>query len=73
MKTFYIWCEGFQATGQSAGAMLLGYGKGKNLKEACFDLAEKDREFKYYFDEERMTYWGCRLFDNVDDARKSFG
>jgi hypothetical protein len=23
--------------------------------------------------QENMTYWGCRLFDNEADARKSFG
>lgn len=68
-----IWSEGFVATGQSSGAIHHGTAEGKTLKEACINLADQNKEFKEYFNEERMTYWGCKLFDNSVDARKSFG
>lgn len=73
MKEFDIWSEGYVATGQSSGATLLGYAKGEDFVQACVNLAKQDREFASYFDKDRMTYWGCRLFDNSSDARKSFG
>ncbi|MFF2798109.1 hypothetical protein [Lysinibacillus xylanilyticus] len=68
-----IWSEGYKATGQSAGAMCHGEAEGETFKEACVEFASTNKRFKEYFDEERMTYWGCRLFDNSVDARKSFG
>lgn len=73
MKDYDIWCEGYVATGGSSGANLLGHCVGKDLKDACKNLAKKDKEFAIYFDEERMTFWGCRIYDNGADARKSFG
>lgn len=73
MTDFDIWCEGYAATGQSSGATVLGHCEGINFKEACKNLAKKDNEFARYFNEERMTYWGCRLYDNGSDARKSYG
>lgn len=73
MRDFDIWCEGYVATGQSSGAMLLGHAKGEDLKQACINFAKQDKEFAGYFSEDRMTYWGCRIFDNGSDARRSFG
>ena len=72
-KMHEIWCEGYVAIGQNSGAIMLGYSKGKNLKDACINYAKKDSEFAKYFDVDSMTYWGCRIFDNEIDARKSFG
>ncbi|MCA1026984.1 hypothetical protein LCM23_12860 [Cytobacillus kochii] len=73
MKDFDIWCEGYRATGQSGGATLLGHCTGKDLKEACENLAKKDEGFACYFNSEMMTFWGYRIFDNSADARRSFG
>lgn len=73
MVFFDIWCEGFAVTGESGQATLLGCEKGIDLKDACKNLASKDEEFARYFNEDNMTYWGCRIYDNELDARKSFG
>lgn len=73
VKIFDIWCEGFMATGESSGANSLGCCSGKDLKEACINFAKTNKDFANYFNEDRMTYWGCRIFDNEADARKSFG
>ena len=68
-KSFDIWSEGFAITGGSSGAHYHGTTSASSFKEAC------DKYFKgdSLYDSERMTYWGCRLFDNSSDARKSFG
>ena len=73
MKLFEIWCEGHQATGDSSDAGHLGWMVGEDFKDACKNFASIDPAFKRYFDPEHMTYWGCKLFDNEGDARKSFG
>ena len=73
MKLYEIWSEGYRCTGDSGEAMLHGRIKADTFKEACIAFALKDRRFNPYFNPETMTYWGCRLFDNERNARKSFG
>jgi hypothetical protein len=68
-QNFKIWCEGYSCTGEKSEAIYHGVARGKTFKDACM---------KYFsgstcFDSDRMTYWGCRLFDNEAEARKSFG
>ncbi len=70
---FEIWSEGYRATGNSGVATFLGYGEGIDFKCACDDLAKSDLKFKQYYDPLKLTYWGCRLFSNSQDARKFFG
>ena len=78
--------EGFSATGQSSGAQTIngGYDDEVGLIEASsFDEAiikyeqlSNTKVDKYEGDNaKRSKYgiWGCRLFDNELDARKSFG
>jgi hypothetical protein len=75
-KKIEIWSEGYLATGMEgipAPAHLHGVIEAENLREACEKLAEADEGFKGYFNAKNMSYWGCRLFDNEADARKSFG
>jgi hypothetical protein len=72
-RVYDIWTEGFRATGQYGTAMLHKSVKAGSLKEACLKYAQEDTDFEDYFDPERMTYWGCKIFDNESDARKSFG
>lgn len=71
MKTYEIWAEGFAATGQAGPASLLGVGKGDTFQEAVRNWGEEncDPNLDIY----NLTYWGCGLFDNEEDARKSFG
>jgi hypothetical protein len=72
-KEFYIWAEGYRATGQSSGAICLGTAKGVTFQDACKRKASEDARFNSYFNEEHLSYWGCRLFDNESDARRTFG
>jgi hypothetical protein len=72
MKTFDIWAEGFRATGESGGATYFGTAEAPTFKDACILLFE-GRTDRVYFDADRLTYWGCKLFDNETDAQKAFG
>ena len=60
-------------TGESGTATKLGRCKGKTFKEACISWAKQNTAFNKYFNVDKLTYWGCRLFDNESDARKAFG
>ena len=70
---FEIWSEGFAATGERGSAQLVGAASGLTFREACANFALEDEAFAEYFDSERLTFWGCRLFTNENDARRSFG
>lgn len=76
VQTYQIWAEGYSATGQSGTATYMGSASGETFKDAVKELAKRaspeDRAF-YNTDRIQPTYWGCRLFDNEEDARKSFG
>lgn len=70
MQLFEIWMEGFMfSVDEKSGASLCGKIEANNFKEAC-QLFFKDDSL---FNEEQMTHWGCRLFDNETDARKFLG
>lgn len=69
MTLWYIWSEGFAATGQSGSATLHGTRMGETFEEACQALFKDDKTYS----KEKNTLWGCHLFDNESDARKSFG
>lgn len=78
MKTFEIWMEGFAATGQNSGASFHGTRQGETFKEAVDALMEnwskqKPKEVKVNYNPKKLSYWGCRFYDNEVDARKSFG
>lgn len=68
MNKYEIWVEGFLINGGSGRACFYGIHEGKNFKEACI------RCFKDHttFDKDRLTLWGCRIFDNEADARRNF-
>ncbi len=69
-KTFNIWAEGYAVTGQSSGAQKLASSvKAPTFAEACRKHFRNDK----YFDAERLTYWGCKLFDNEAAARVTYG
>ena len=68
-----VWIEGYAATGERGTAQKLAEGvKADSFKQACEFYADQFIEGGCY-DPGRNTYWGCRLFDNEEDARKSFG
>ena len=68
-----IWVEGWRSSDGHAPAQHVATMAGASLQEACDAYAEVDSEWKRHYDRDRMTYWGCRLFDNETDARKDFG
>lgn len=64
-----VWEEGFVISGESGKAHLTGRVRATSFQEACDMLYAG----KSTYNSEKCTYWGCRLFDNETDARKSFG
>ena len=78
---YQVWTEGYIATGEHGTAFQLNLTdqtctlwKGDSFRGACVNaLKSLDWEMDHYYDYARNTYWGCRFFDNEQDARKSFG
>ena len=73
MPEFEIWMEGYEATGNSAHASYEGSFEAKSFRAACKMWANEKPDRLKYFDAKDLDYWGCRLFDNEDDARKLCG
>lgn len=87
MKEFEIWMEGYSATGESGTAQMIGKGVGETFDDAVKDYMSKnlnhgirpntrDRYMtEEYYNNRRSNWniWACNLFDNEEDARKSFG
>jgi hypothetical protein len=73
MPKFNIWSEGYSVTGQSSGAILVAEAvEGDDFKDAC-QKHFVGEVHEYYFNPEKLSYWGCRLYDNEAEARKAFG
>lgn len=73
MQVYEIWSEGYSVTGESAGAMFHTIRTADSFKDACKLYAIENVEFGKYFDPNRMTFWGCGLFDNEKEAMINFG
>ncbi len=72
-----IWVERYQMwpePSDRSGARFICSSEGLTFKDAC-KKANELGEFKEYgdFDPQRLSLWGCRLFDNESEARASFG
>lgn len=72
MKEWEIWSEGFEIQGNIATADLLGKENAETWDDAVKKYMDK-HPGKITADSRGYTDWGCRLFDNETDARKSFG
>ena len=74
-KIVNIYSEGYACTGESSGAMWHAAVEANSFREAVLKHAEENPKFKQYLSshKKQYTYWGCRLFDNLEDAQKSFG
>ncbi len=72
MKKYEIWIEGYAITGNSSNAIKFGEAEGKDFKDAVATFF-KDRDDSSELNKDKTSYWGCRLFDNETDARRSFG
>lgn len=74
MKTFEVWAEGYRATGDREFHRLMGKVEAETFKEACDIVFSKgDKYFRECYNPERLSHWGCRLFDNANDAAEAFG
>lgn len=71
-KCFTIWSEGYAVTGQSSNATYHGSFPGKTFKEAVKNWM-KTIQSPDLVNLDKLTYWGCSLYDNEYSARKSFG
>lgn len=71
---FSLWMEGAACNGSKSKALFLGEYDAETFNDAVISyfgtLSDVD---KYYISTSKLTYWGCRIFDNEEDARKSFG
>ena len=87
MNRYEIWMEGFSVTGQYKTAQKIGEGIGNNFDEAVKDYMTKNKDHGIEIND-RLSYvsenayknrrsnyniWGCSLFDNEQEAIKSFG
>ena len=75
MGCYQIWAEGYRATGNEGEAIRLtdeGVSAG-TFQAACDKFALNHEGFREHYDPKSLTYWGCKLFDNEDSARASFG
>lgn len=68
-RVFEIWAEGYATLEQYEGARLINIVRGETFADAC---EEHFKDHKY-FNKQKLTVHGCRLFDNEADARKRFG
>jgi hypothetical protein len=64
-----VWCEGYQATGEQGFHHLMGTHQGRTFEEACRLLLGDSK----FFNQEKLTYWSCRLFPTKGQAAESFG
>jgi hypothetical protein len=76
--SYEVWSEGFAVTGEQQPAVLHGEVEAASFEAACAKLftgegRDGGHGWQPYFDAVRMTYWGCKLYDNEADARRSYG
>lgn len=69
---YNIWVEGWSATGGQGTAQRICTCEGETFQEAC-DNAYKRGFFKGWGHYSGTSLWGCKLFDNYEDAARSFG
>jgi len=68
-KRWGVWVEGYSTTGDCDRAQLVGEVQADSFESACKELLSGNS----CFDPNKLTLWGCKLFDNETDARKAFG
>ena len=75
-KEYTIWSEGYADNGMSQGAICLGTYMAISFEDAINKYLERNPDMKeYYYIDSKGNHkiWGCRLYDNAEDAEKSFG
>jgi hypothetical protein len=72
MPTFKIYSEGYVITGNRQGAYYVGESQGESFQEACENYYSNRTEGHDY-DKKTNSLWGCKLFETLEEAKKSFG
>ena len=72
--SFEVWSEGYIVNGGRDGAKLWDIVEAESFEKAC-DIIFIPLDVKYpgYYKKDPLSFWGCQLFDNEVDARRSFG
>ncbi len=74
MRKYEIWSEGYRATGDKGNAWYHGEQEAESFQEACdIFFADPKNDSEGYYNSKTLTLWACHLFDNEEDARKTFG
>lgn len=73
MKEYSVWVEGYSATGGHAPAQYLGVQTAETFKDAVIQALRANKWEMKYFNEEQLTFWGCKFYDNEAKARANFG
>lgn len=75
LTPYHVYSEGYAATGERGGATSHGIHWGHTFADAIARWkAEGGTDAQYLSNAGgRWTYWGCKLFDNLADAQRSFG
>ena len=69
MQLYQVWQEGYCITGGSSPATYCGSAMAESFQAAC----DKVLKHNTLYNPKSRSVWGCRLFDNEGDARRSFG
>lgn len=74
-KKWNLWMEGYDFVGILASgrneARFYGTVEAETFVKACDEFFKNENSYRS--DSVRPSVWGCRLFDNETDARKSYG
>lgn len=68
-KKYEIWCEGDPRFNYTA--CNLGFAWGNSFREACKELASRNAHFAKFYN--GYHYRDCKLFDNYESAKISYG
>ena len=74
-RSISLWMGGFAVTGQRQGASMIGTYEATDLDDAVKQYMETHKGSVYWdrFGRGRHAIWACEIFDNEEEARKSFG
>ena len=74
MMQYEVWTEGYTISGSVSGADFHGIFESDTFAGACLGFRDSlPQKSLHYFNDEQLTFFGCKFFDNESDARKSFG
>jgi hypothetical protein len=76
MKTFEVWCEGYHVQEGTGKHWLVGTVEAETFKKACDFVFSNPNMSEYWrdcYNPEKLSHWGCLLFDNASKAAKAYG